>query len=86
MSEAGPVRDRAAQGTAMTKKSPTPEDMAIGERVRQLRQAQGITQTTLAEQIGVTFQPPCTGKHRAKNPRWSVRYPPSCRQPGVAGW
>jgi len=40
----------------MTKKSPTPEDRAIGERLKQLRQAQGMSQTTLAEAIGVTFQ------------------------------
>jgi len=33
-----------------------PVDIAVGDRIRQLRKARGITQTELASAIGLTFQ------------------------------
>lgn len=33
-----------------------PIDIAVGDRIRQLRKARGITQTELANAIGLTFQ------------------------------
>ena len=33
-----------------------PVDVAVGERIRQLRKERRITQTDLAEAIGLTFQ------------------------------
>lgn len=33
-----------------------PIDIAVGDRIRQLRKARGITQTELASAIGLTFQ------------------------------
>mgnify|MGYP003644066868 CR=1 FL=1 len=33
-----------------------PIDIAVGDRIRQLRKARGITQTELATAIGLTFQ------------------------------
>jgi|SRR6185503_614242 len=42
----------------MTKKSrqPSPVDVAIGRRVRLMRQQASMSQTTLGEMLGVTFQ------------------------------
>lgn len=40
----------------MSIKSPDPTDIIIGERVRSLRLQRGLSQTNLADKIGVTFQ------------------------------
>lgn len=40
----------------MTDKSPHPDDIACGRRLRVLRQQRGVSQTTLAEALGITFQ------------------------------
>ena len=37
-------------------KSPDHVDVEVGQRIRVLRNAAGLTQTGLAEQLGVTFQ------------------------------
>ena len=38
------------------KKSPQPTDIAVGARVRRLRQARGMSQEKLGEHLGITFQ------------------------------
>lgn len=40
----------------MVKKSPNPTDMHVGNRVRDRRQSLGMSQTKLAEAVGLTFQ------------------------------
>ncbi len=40
----------------MAKKVPKPVDMHVGNRVRMRRNALGMSQTALAEAIGLTFQ------------------------------
>ncbi len=40
----------------MKPKKPEPVDVAVGNRVKQLRRLRKISQTELAEMIGVTFQ------------------------------
>ncbi len=40
----------------MTSKSPDPADIAMGKRIRKLREVAGISQTRLAEACGVTFR------------------------------
>ncbi|MEA2876377.1 MAG: hypothetical protein QOF14_1573 [Hyphomicrobiales bacterium] len=40
----------------MTKRRATPEDVAIGEKVRALRLDRGLSQSELGERVGVTFQ------------------------------
>lgn len=40
----------------MSIKSPDPTDRIIGERIRALRLQKGLSQTDLANQLGVTFQ------------------------------
>jgi transcriptional regulator with XRE-family HTH domain len=40
----------------MSPKSPDPVDVQVGARIRLLRQEAQITQTVLAEHLGVTFQ------------------------------
>lgn len=40
----------------VTKDGPDPVDIAVGARVRVLRNARGFSQSKLAEDIGVTFQ------------------------------
>jgi transcriptional regulator with XRE-family HTH domain len=37
-------------------KAPNPTDLHVGERVRMFRVKSGISQTTLGEQLGITFQ------------------------------
>jgi transcriptional regulator with XRE-family HTH domain len=43
-------------GAAMGAKSPDNVDVQVGQRIRVLRQEANISQTALAEQLGVTFQ------------------------------
>jgi transcriptional regulator with XRE-family HTH domain len=38
------------------RKKPNPEDIAIGERVRSIRVAQGVSQSELGEACGVSYQ------------------------------
>lgn len=38
------------------KKTPQPVDIAVGTRVRLLRQSRGMSQTVLGEHLGITFQ------------------------------
>jgi transcriptional regulator with XRE-family HTH domain len=40
----------------MSNKSPEPVDVQVGSRIRLLRQEAQMSQTTLAEHLGVTFQ------------------------------
>jgi transcriptional regulator with XRE-family HTH domain len=40
----------------MAGKRATATDVAVGQRIRQFRKATGISQTELADQVGVTFQ------------------------------
>jgi transcriptional regulator with XRE-family HTH domain len=40
----------------VVKKSPNPTDMHVGNRVRDRRQSLGMSQTKLAEAVGLTFQ------------------------------
>lgn len=40
----------------MSKKTPHPVDLKVGQRIRLARMAKGVSQTDLAEAIGVTFQ------------------------------
>jgi transcriptional regulator with XRE-family HTH domain len=40
----------------MTKKEPDPIDIAVGRRIRIERNARGMSQSTLAKALGVTFQ------------------------------
>ena len=40
----------------MVKKLPNPTDMHVGNRVRDRRQSLGMSQTKLAEAVGLTFQ------------------------------
>jgi transcriptional regulator with XRE-family HTH domain len=40
----------------MTKKKPSPRDEEIGRRIRARRTSLGMSQTTLGEKLGVTFQ------------------------------
>ena len=47
----GPARTRVDQIGV-----PDPVDIAVGARVRLLRKARNVSQATLAEAIGVTFQ------------------------------
>jgi transcriptional regulator with XRE-family HTH domain len=45
------------QGEAlMTVKKPDPVDVEVGQRIRIQRLSQGLSQTSLADQLGVTFQ------------------------------
>ncbi len=37
-------------------KAPTPMDVHVGKRIRQARESSGVSQTTLGEAVGVTFQ------------------------------
>ena len=41
---------------APAKKVPQPTDIAVGARVRRLRQARGMSQEKLGEHLGITFQ------------------------------
>lgn len=47
---------RRVPQAAVKKRQATPEDVEIGHRVRAKRLDKGLSQTTLAERIGVTFQ------------------------------
>jgi len=40
----------------MSVKSPDHVDIEVGQRIRIYRKAKGLSQTTLADQLGVTFQ------------------------------
>jgi transcriptional regulator with XRE-family HTH domain len=40
----------------MSVKKPDPVDIEVGQRIRIQRMATGLSQTTLADQLGVTFQ------------------------------
>ena len=40
----------------MTPKEPDPVDVEVGQRIRIQRLQSGLSQTSLAEQLGVTFQ------------------------------
>ena len=40
----------------MTNKQPHPIDRLVGSRVRLFRTAQGLSQTSLAQDLGITFQ------------------------------
>jgi len=40
----------------MTVKKPDPVDVEVGQRIRIQRLSQGLSQTSLADQLGVTFQ------------------------------
>jgi len=40
----------------MAKKSPDPIDVAVGQQVRTLRMKAGLTQETVADALGLTFQ------------------------------
>jgi transcriptional regulator with XRE-family HTH domain len=40
----------------MSVKKPDPVDVEVGQRIRIQRMATGLSQTTLADQLGVTFQ------------------------------
>jgi transcriptional regulator with XRE-family HTH domain len=40
----------------MTPKKPDPVDVEVGQRIRIQRLQSGLSQTSLAEQLGVTFQ------------------------------
>ena len=40
----------------MSVKSPNHVDIEVGQRIRIYRKAKGLSQTTLADQLGVTFQ------------------------------
>ena len=40
----------------MTAKKPDPVDVEVGQRIRIERLQSGLSQTSLAEQLGVTFQ------------------------------
>jgi len=40
----------------MTPKKPDPVDVEVGQRIRIQRLQSGLSQTTLADQLGVTFQ------------------------------
>ena len=40
----------------MTSPTPNPIDIAVGQRVRAVRELRGLTQTDLAKATGVTFQ------------------------------
>src|ERR1044071_7256247 len=42
--------------TMMTPKKPDPVDVEVGQRIRIQRLQSGLSQTSLAEQLGVTFQ------------------------------
>ena len=44
------------KGLKMSAKSPDKVDVEVGQRIRMLRNAAGISQTALAEELGVTFQ------------------------------
>ena len=43
-------------GSAMTVKSPKPADIRIGKQIRSLRRIAGVSQSALAEKIGVSLQ------------------------------
>jgi transcriptional regulator with XRE-family HTH domain len=40
----------------MAKRGPDPQDIQVGQRVRALRLERGMSQTNLADQLGLTFQ------------------------------
>jgi transcriptional regulator with XRE-family HTH domain len=40
----------------MAKRGPDPQDIQVGQRVRALRLERGMSQTNLANQLGLTFQ------------------------------
>jgi transcriptional regulator with XRE-family HTH domain len=40
----------------MSNKTPDPTDVAVGQRIRIERVGRGISQTALADQLGITFQ------------------------------
>jgi transcriptional regulator with XRE-family HTH domain len=40
----------------MSAKSPDHIDMEVGQRIRIYRKTRGLSQTTLADELGVTFQ------------------------------
>src|SRR5439155_7015681 len=52
-----PARRPPANGSvAIPKRRATPEDVAIGQKLRALRLDKGLSQGALAGEIGVTFQ------------------------------
>jgi transcriptional regulator with XRE-family HTH domain len=51
------MRRSSAEGEAMmTAKKPDPVDVEVGQRIRIQRLSKGLSQTALADQLGVTFQ------------------------------
>jgi transcriptional regulator with XRE-family HTH domain len=48
--------DRQVENENMSVKKPDPVDIEVGQRIRIQRMAIGLSQTTLADQLGVTFQ------------------------------
>ncbi len=48
--------DRVSESTVSTPKQPNAVDVHVGTRIRLRRSVLGVTQMTLADRIGVTFQ------------------------------
>lgn len=50
------TKDRDDDTPSVDSKMPTPMDVQVGQRLRELRRSKGLSQEKLAEQLGVTFQ------------------------------